>query len=103
MVLGDASRRDRSAPPIVLQMEFGRLACSPADAHNHSMSDKREELSDGPHRIYFDSNDGDGEGRYGLWLNRSIEDLAKILGGPRRDMKVTIYQIGEIEMEAVLE
>ena len=55
------------------------------------------------HRIYFDSNDADSEGRYGLWLRKSQEDLAKIPGGPKEGMIVTIYMIGEIEAEAVLE
>ncbi len=54
------------------------------------------------HRIYFDGNEGTETG-YGLWLGRSIEDLAKIPGGPKEGMKVTIYMTGEIEMEAVLE
>jgi hypothetical protein len=55
------------------------------------------------HRIYFDSNEGSDTGNYGLWLKRSLEDLARIPGGPKNGMKVVIYMIGEIEMEAVLE
>jgi hypothetical protein len=55
------------------------------------------------YRIYFDGNDQNDRGNYGLWLNRSVEDLAKIPGGPKDGMTVTIYMIGEIEMEAVLE
>jgi hypothetical protein len=59
------------------------------------------------HRIYFDSNEGPGshpnDNRYGLWLNKSLEDLAKIPGGPQEGMTVTIYMTGEIEMEATLE
>jgi len=55
------------------------------------------------HRIYFDSNEGPETGQYGLWLNRSREDLAKIPGGPHEGMKVTIYMNGETEMEAILE
>jgi hypothetical protein len=55
------------------------------------------------HRIYFDGNEGTEDSNYGLWLNRSRNDLAKIPGGPREGMKVTIYMIGEIEMEATLE
>jgi hypothetical protein len=54
-------------------------------------------------RIYFDGNEGTENGSYGLWLKKSIEDLAKIPGGPRAGLKVTIYMIGEIEMEAILE
>ena len=58
----------------------------------------------GMHRIYFDSNEGSsGNDRYGLWLARSREDLAKIPGGPREGMLVTIYMTGEVEMEATLE
>jgi hypothetical protein len=59
------------------------------------------------HRVYFDGNEGpadDGHGlRYGLWLDKSREDLAKIAGGPREGLMVTIYMVGEIEMEATLE
>jgi hypothetical protein len=55
------------------------------------------------HRVYFDGNDGTEDGRYGLWLNKSREDLAKIPGGPRDGLMVTIYMTGEIEMEATLE
>jgi len=55
------------------------------------------------HRIYFDSNEGIEAGLYGLWLNKSKEDLAKIPGGPTEGTVVTIYMIGEIEMEATLE
>lgn len=55
------------------------------------------------HRIYFDSNDRTGANLYGLWLNKSKEDLAKIPGGPREGITVTIYMTGEIEMEATLE
>jgi hypothetical protein len=55
------------------------------------------------YRIYFDCNDSAETGNYGLWLGRSIADLAKIPGGPKEGMKVTIYMSDEIEMEAVLE
>jgi hypothetical protein len=55
------------------------------------------------HRIYFDSNDGPDDDTYGLWLSKSVEDLANIPGGPNQGMLVTIYMIGEIEMEATLE
>ena len=56
------------------------------------------------HRVYFDSNEGpEGHDRYGLWLGRSKLDLARIPGGPKQGMIVTIYMIGEIEMEAMLE
>jgi hypothetical protein len=54
-------------------------------------------------RIYFDGNDGPDDHTYGLWLSRSVEDLAKIPGGPQEGMLITIYMIGEIEMEATLE
>lgn len=55
------------------------------------------------HRIYFDANDADEQGRYLLYLGRSLADLAKIPGGPKEGMPATIYMIGEIEMEASLE
>jgi hypothetical protein len=55
------------------------------------------------HRIYFDSNDAPDVDRYGLWLDKSREDLAKIPGGPQEGQTVTIYMIGELEMEATLE
>ncbi|MGO4683471.1 hypothetical protein [Hyphomicrobium sp. 2TAF46] len=55
------------------------------------------------HRIYFDSNERVEIGLYGLWLDKSRDDLAKIPGGPKEGLIVTIYMIGEIEMEARLE
>ena len=55
------------------------------------------------HRIYFDGNESDGVNRYGLWLEKSKMDLAKIPGGPKEGMLVTIYEVGDIEMEATLE
>jgi hypothetical protein len=55
------------------------------------------------YRIYFDGNDANDQGNYLLGFNKSIEDLARIPGGPKEGMTVTIYMIGEIEMEAVLE
>jgi len=54
------------------------------------------------YRVYFDGNEGTGDGRYGLWLSKSVQDLAKIPGGPKEGMIVTIYMIGEIEAEATL-
>jgi hypothetical protein len=55
------------------------------------------------HRIYFDSNDCDEAQRYLLHLSRAREELAKISSGPKEGMQITIYMIGEIEMEATLE
>ena len=55
------------------------------------------------HRVYFDSNEGTEDGRYGLWLDKSRRDLAKIPGGPKEGMMVTIYMVGEIEAEATLQ
>jgi hypothetical protein len=60
-------------------------------------------IPDPMHRIYFDGNEGPDSHRYGLWLDRSRQELAKIPGGPREGLIVTIYMIGEIEMEATLE
>ena len=54
------------------------------------------------HRVYFDTNESVDNERYGLWLSKSIDDQAKIPGGPAEGMVVTIYMIGEIEMEATL-
>ena len=54
-------------------------------------------------RVYFDGNEATETNLYGLWLTKSVEDLAKISGGPKVGMKVSIYMIGEIEMEATLE
>ena len=48
------------------------------------------------HRIYFDGNESDGVNRYGLWLEKSKMDLAKIPGGPKEGMLVTIYEVGDI-------
>jgi hypothetical protein len=53
------------------------------------------------HRVYFDTNEGCRDG-YGLWLNASREDLARIPDGPRDGMTVIIYMTDELEMEAVL-
>jgi hypothetical protein len=55
------------------------------------------------HRIYFDSNEGTETNSYGLWLDKSKADLAKIPGGPREGTRITIYMVGEIEMQAALE
>ena len=55
------------------------------------------------YRVYFDGNEGTTDHSYGLWLSRSTDDLARIPGGPAEGMTVTIYSIGEIEMEATLE
>ena len=55
------------------------------------------------HRIYFDGNEGTEDHLYGLWLPRSVADLARIPGGAAKGMRVTIYMTGEIEMEATLE
>ncbi len=55
------------------------------------------------HRVYFDGNEGTDDERYGLWLGKSVQDLARIPDGPREGMMVTIYMVGEIEMEATLE
>jgi hypothetical protein len=55
------------------------------------------------HRIYFDGNEGPDDERYGLWLSKSRADLAKIPGGPRQGLVVTIYMVGEVEAEAILE
>ncbi len=55
------------------------------------------------YRICFDGNDADEAGRYLLHFDRSRQELAEIPGGPKEGMQVTIYMVGEIEMEASLE
>jgi hypothetical protein len=54
------------------------------------------------HRVYFDSNDSIGDW-FLLWTKKGKEDLARIPGGPKEGLVVTIYMIGEIELEATLE
>ncbi|GEP57940.1 hypothetical protein RSO01_51060 [Reyranella soli] len=54
-------------------------------------------------RIYFDTNDGTPDGRYGLWVKGSLDDIAPIADQLRDGMRVIIYMTGELEMEAVLE
>jgi hypothetical protein len=54
------------------------------------------------YRVYFDTNEGTEDQLYGLWLPRSAADLAQIPGGPAEGMLITIYMIGEVEMEATL-
>ena len=54
------------------------------------------------HRVYFDGNEGTEDHLYGIWLPRSVADLARIPDGPEEGMPVTIYSIGEIEMDATL-
>ncbi len=54
------------------------------------------------HRVYFDSNASIGH-CFLLWLDKSKGDLARIPGGPKEGLIVTIYMIGEIELEATLE
>ena len=55
------------------------------------------------YRVYFDGNEGTEDDLYGLWLPRSAADLAQIPGGPAEGMLITIYAVGEVEMEARLE
>jgi hypothetical protein len=55
------------------------------------------------HRIYFDTNEGTPDGRYGLGLAASQTDLALIPTDQLRDgLRVTIYMSGDLEMEATL-
>jgi hypothetical protein len=55
------------------------------------------------HRIFFDSNDRLDFDLYGLWLPKSLEDLAKISDLVCDGLRVVIYSPGEFEMEAHLE
>jgi len=54
------------------------------------------------HRVYFDTNASVGD-CFLLWLDKSKEDLARIPGGPKEGLIVTIYMIGEVELEATLQ
>jgi hypothetical protein len=55
------------------------------------------------HRIYFDSNDGPDDERFGLWVAGSLEDIEPIAAELKDGLHVIIYMTGEMEMEAVLE
>ena len=55
------------------------------------------------HRIYFDTNTGPDNERYGLWVAGSLHDLAPIADQLHDGLHVIIYMTGELEMEAVLE
>ena len=54
------------------------------------------------HRIYFDTNDGAEDGRYGLWVRGSLKDITPIADQLYDGLRVIIYMTGEVEMEAVL-
>lgn len=70
---------------------FGRTWPTEADDERMSM-----------HRIYFDTNTGPDDGRYGLWVAGSLKDIAPIIGEIHDGLHVIIYMTGELEMEAVL-
>ncbi len=55
------------------------------------------------HRIYFDENAGDGNGRYDLGIPGSRRDLAPLAGELGNGLHVMLYDGQEIEVEAVLE
>lgn len=55
------------------------------------------------HRIYFDGNDANELGYLLLYFDRSRAELAQIPGEAKEGMLVTIYMIGEFEMEATLQ
>jgi len=54
-------------------------------------------------RIYFDSNEGDENGRYDLGIPGSLEDIGALGDRLSEGMRVVIYMSGELEMEAILE
>ncbi len=54
-------------------------------------------------RIYFDTNEGDEDGRYDLGIPGSLRDITPISGKLSQGLKVTIYMTDELEMEASLE
>jgi len=55
------------------------------------------------YRIWFDTNEGDGFGRYDLGLPGSRRDIAPIADKLNEGMRVIIYMGNELEMEATLE
>jgi hypothetical protein len=55
------------------------------------------------HRIYFDENAGDENGRYDLGIPGSRRDLAPVAGELSNGVHVMLYDGQEIEVEAVLE
>lgn len=54
-------------------------------------------------RIYFDTNEGDGDGRYSLNCTGSLQDIAPIADKLKEGMRVVIYMSDELEMQATLE
>jgi hypothetical protein len=53
------------------------------------------------YRISVDGNETTHDG-FALWQSKSKLDLAKITSGPKEDMLVTIYEVGDYEAEATL-
>ena len=54
------------------------------------------------HRIYFDANSRDGD-CFDLSVKGSLDDIKPIAADLRAGMRVTLYQPGELEVEAILE
>lgn len=54
-------------------------------------------------RIYFSTNDPAGDNRYGLDFPTSLSDIAAMRTKPREGMRVLLYDVGEVEVEGVLE
>jgi hypothetical protein len=54
------------------------------------------------HRIYFDCNKGDAQGRFDLGIPGSLRDIEPIADQLREEMHVIIY-MDDIEVEAALE
>ena len=52
-------------------------------------------------RIYFDTNEGIGNGNYSMNLDRSIENIAPIADQLYDGLHVIIYMVDELEMEAI--
>ncbi len=55
------------------------------------------------YRIYFDTNTGDGSGRYDLGIAGSCKDIAPIAHHLKDGLRVIIYMAKELEVEAILE
>lgn len=55
------------------------------------------------HRIYFDTNAGDENGRFDLGISGSLADIEPILADLKDGMRVVLYDGDGLEVEAVLE
>ena len=54
------------------------------------------------HRVYFDTNEGDADGRYDLGIPGSMRDIAAAAAGLTPGTRVLLY-MEDIEVEATLD